>query len=178
MRRWVTALVLLSGCVLAASALAATSFGDGTYRVPRDVKPSTYRSLGGDGCYWARLRNFSGSLNAIIANENADGPALVTIKKTDKGFETSRCGNWTRNLKRITKSKTRFGPGTYLVNVDIAPGTHRARGNGCYWARLRNFEGGLNAIIANANPQGSAIVTIARTDRGFTSTRCGTWTKF
>lgn len=160
------------------AAVKRATFGDGVYRVGKDIEPGTYRSRSGSGCYWARLKSFTGSLNAILANENESGPALVTIKQTDRGFETQGCGNWTRNLKRITKSKTRFGQGTFLVRVDIAPGTYRSRGGGgCYWARLRAFTGALSAIIANDNASGSTIVTIKRSDRGFKSSSCGTWSR-
>jgi hypothetical protein len=169
---------LVVGAGVGTATVTRGTFEDGTYRVGKDIRPGTYRSHGGSGCYWARLRSFSGSLNAILANENESGPAIVTIKRTDRGFETQGCGNWTRNLKRITKSKTRFGQGTFLVGVDIAPGTYRSRGGGgCYWARLRAFTGALSAIIANDNASGSAIVTIKRTDRGFKSSGCGTWSR-
>jgi hypothetical protein len=155
------------------------TFGNGTYRVGRDVPPGTYRSRGSDGCYWARLRSFSGSLNGIIANENAQGPTLVTIKRTDRGFESTNCSRWTSNLARITKSKTRFGRGKFIVRVDVAPGTYRSRGGStCYWARLRSFTGDLNAIIANNVGGSRNIVTIQRTDRGFESRGCGTWSRF
>lgn len=172
---------IVGAALLAGAAMAATdakTFGDGTYRVPRDVSPGTYRAKDTDGCYWARLKNFSGSLNAILANENASGPTLVTIKRTDRGFETTRCGRWTSDLRRITTSRTRFNEGTYIVGVDIAPGTYRSRGSGCYWARLRGFSGSLDEVIANGNPSGQAVVTISRSDRGFQSTRCGTWSRF
>ena len=165
---------------IAAAATGARTFGDGTHRVGKDVMPGTYRapSVGGFGCYWARLRNFSGGLNAIIANGNESAPALVTIKSTDRGFESNGCGTWTSNLKRITKSRTRFGAGTYIVGTDVAPGTFVSKGGGsCYWARLRSFTGGLEAIVANANPRGRAIVSIARSDRGFQSNGCGTWSR-
>jgi hypothetical protein len=162
----------------AIAAPAWKTFGDGTYRVGKDVPAGTYRSRGGDGCYWQRLKSFSGGFGAIIANANPRGPALVTILPTDKGFETNDCGTWTSNLARITKSKTRFGEGTYIVKVDIAPGTYRTReGDGCYWARLRAFTGGFGAIVANGNPTGSAIVTIAPSDKGFESNDCGTWSR-
>jgi hypothetical protein len=168
------------GAALAADAAPTASFGDGTHRVGRDIPPGTYRAAkANDGCYWARLRNFSGELSGIIANGNAAGPALVRIRRTDRGFESARCGTWTTNLARITKSKTRFGEGTYIVGTDINPGTYRSsRGAGCYWARLRSFTGTLPAIISNGNPTGRAIVAIRRSDRGFESARCGTWTRF
>jgi hypothetical protein len=74
---------------------------------------------------------------------------------------------------------TRFGAGTFIVNRDIAPGTYRSGArSGCYWARLRSFTGSTSSILANDNPTGRAIVTIARSDRGFTSERCGTWSRF
>jgi hypothetical protein len=183
-KAWAVAVgvALLAGTVLttaiAAVSITSVRFGDGTHRVGRDIPARTYRAARpDDGCYWARLRNFSGNLNAILANENASGPTLVTLKPTDKGFETARCGPWTSSLARITKSRTRFGEGTYIVGTDIAPGTYSARGAGCYWARLRAFTGELSAIIANDNATGRTIVTISRGDRGFTSSRCGTWSR-
>ncbi len=73
---------------------AATFEGDGTYEVGVDIKPGKYKSTGGEGCYWARLKNLDGGFEAIIANNLSDGPQTVTIKKTDKGFETSNCAAW------------------------------------------------------------------------------------
>jgi len=72
------------------------TIGDGTHRVPEDVRPGTYRTDGGDGCCWARLRSLHGGLRAIIANEIADGSAVVTIKASDAGFQSKRCGSWAR----------------------------------------------------------------------------------
>lgn len=68
---------------------------DGVFLVGTDIKPGTYRS-GPDGdCYWARLKNTNGDLDSIIANNNG-GNQVVTIRSTDKAFETARCGTWTR----------------------------------------------------------------------------------
>lgn len=75
---------------------AGTFPGDGTFLVPSEVKPGTYRSTAGDGCYWARLGGTSGDLADIIANGNPSGPAVVTIRAGDKAFETARCGEWRR----------------------------------------------------------------------------------
>lgn len=70
-----------------------------------------------------------------------------------------------------------FGPGTQIVGRDIAPGTYRAPGGDfCYWERLSGFNGTLGNIIANELSRGPQIVTISATDKGFDSTRCGTWT--
>ena len=61
------------------------------------MAPGTYRSSLGDGCYWARLSGFGGTLNEIKANDyRTGGRAIVTIKSSDKGFTSSRCGTWTK----------------------------------------------------------------------------------
>jgi uncharacterized protein (DUF2141 family) len=75
-----------------------------------------------------------------------------------------------------------IGDGTWLVPADIKPGTYAVTvpgdSNGCYWQRSRNAEGDLDSILANDNvaPGGHVIVTIAPSDKAFTSTGCGDWT--
>jgi hypothetical protein len=69
--------------------------GDGTFLVPSEAKPGTYRSAGGDICYWARLKGTSGSMDELLANGLPSGPAVVTIMPGDKAFETRGCGQWT-----------------------------------------------------------------------------------
>lgn len=78
-----------------------TTFGAGTYEVGTgdgQVAPGRYKTPGpedGDhSCYWARLKNTDGDLEAIIANGNAEGPTVVTVGPRDGAFET-RC-QWTR----------------------------------------------------------------------------------
>jgi hypothetical protein len=80
----------------APKAPAATIAGDGTFLVGTDVKPGQYRgnTSGGD-CYWARLSSTSGGDN-IIDNGLSSGPQVVTIKRTDKAFESQGCGEWTK----------------------------------------------------------------------------------
>ena len=70
---------------------AQVSIGSGVKIVGKDIQPGTYRSKGGAGCYWEREAGFSGSLGDILANENASGPALVTVEPTDKGFKSALC---------------------------------------------------------------------------------------
>jgi hypothetical protein len=155
------------------------SFSDGTYQVGTDIQPGTYRtSEGSTGCYYERLSGFSGELNDIIANNNTDAPAVVTIKPTDAGFTSSSCGTWTKDLSAITESKTSFGEGAYIVGTDIEPGTYRnSGGTGCYYERLRDFTGDMNSIIANNNTDNPTVVEIAPSDAGFRSDSCGKWTK-
>jgi hypothetical protein len=72
-----------------------------------------------------------------------------------------------------------FSDGVYQVGTDVQPGTYRTRegSSGCYYARLAGFSNELNDIIANANTDAPAIVTIKPTDAGFESQGCGTWTQ-
>lgn len=67
---------------------------DGTYEIGSDVKPGKYKSTGSDTCYWARLKNTDGDLDSIITNHLGSGAQVVTIKKSDKAFETTGCGEW------------------------------------------------------------------------------------
>ncbi|MFB7605352.1 hypothetical protein [Streptomyces gardneri] len=70
--------------------------GDGEYLVGEDIEAGTYRSAGpadSFGCYWARLKDASGEFEAIIANNNLQGPGRVTLKKGEY-FQTQRCQEW------------------------------------------------------------------------------------
>jgi hypothetical protein len=60
------------------------------------MEPGTFRSSGGSECYYERLRDFTGGLNSILANANTNEPAIVAIKPTDAGFQSSDCGTWTK----------------------------------------------------------------------------------
>lgn len=84
-----------------ASKPAGASIGAGTWRVPQDVKPGTYRTAGPapgsfGSCYWARLKGLGGSMDDITANGSPQGPTTVTISSRDKGFETEGCKKWTK----------------------------------------------------------------------------------
>jgi hypothetical protein len=68
---------------------------DGTHAVGDEIKPGTYRANGsGSDCYWARLSSFDES--DIINNHVGSAHTFVTIKSSDKAFETNGCGDWTR----------------------------------------------------------------------------------
>jgi hypothetical protein len=157
------------------------AFGTGTRLVTTDVPPGRYRSVNAasGSCYWARLRNTSGSAAAIIANDIGAGPRLVEIVASDAAFESNRCGPWTEVSGPVTTSVTApFGDGVYLVGVDIQPGVWRSNGTGmgCYWARLRNLRG-EGDVIENVTGAAPALVAIGPSDLAFKANRCGTWTR-
>jgi hypothetical protein len=155
---------------------SGTTFGNGV----ADRAAGTYRSAGSsDGCYWARLSGTSGSLDDIIANEFTNDATIVTIAASDRAFESTRCSQW-RAVQDTYPSQPAsiFGDGSYVVGEHIRPGTYRnTASEGCYYARLSGFSGSLADIIVNNNTDNSALITISASDTGFTSTRCGTWTR-
>jgi hypothetical protein len=51
---------------------------DGTYLVGTDMEPGSYKTSGGSGCYWARMKSDAGG---IIANDFTEGPTRFTAKK-------------------------------------------------------------------------------------------------
>lgn len=69
--------------------------GDGTFEVGVDVEPGTYVSEASDGCYWARLSGSDG-FDSIIDNHFGNGQMIVTIKASDRFFETAGCNPWSR----------------------------------------------------------------------------------
>lgn len=158
---------------------ARITFGDGTYIVGEDVQPGTYRTRTGKaGCYYERLSGFGGELSDIVSNEFTNDSSIVVIASSDVGFKSKGCGTWTNDLSAITSSRTSFGDGTFIIGTDIEPGTYKnVGGTSCYYARLSGFEGSISDIITNENVDSSAIVTISAGDKGFKSSRCGTWTK-
>jgi hypothetical protein len=81
---------------LAGSGPQTSSFDQGYWAVGIDIAPGTYSTDGGDGCYWERMSDFTGSPDSTLANDNPDGPTTVTIAPTDKGFKTSSCSTWTK----------------------------------------------------------------------------------
>ena len=62
----------------------------------KDIQPGTYRTESkGLGCYWARLRDLSGSLDSIIDNNFAmEGQEYVEVSPSDYAFESVSCGRW------------------------------------------------------------------------------------
>lgn len=154
------------------------AFEDGTHLVNNDVPPGTYEtgSIDPFGCYWERLSGLGGTLDEIIANENADSHAIVEIAENDEAFSSTGCGEW-YELEGLEELMAEIPPGTWAVGSHVAPGRYRTEASsGCYWERIAGFSGELGDIIANDNVgAGSAIVDILDGDVGFSSTGCGTW---
>ena len=79
-----------------------------------------------------------------------------------------------------------IGNGTFIVGVDIDPGTYRSAGPSnpdvpfCSYARLRDAGGGIlnvDNVLDIQNVQGPGVVTIQTSDGGFFSQGCQPWEK-
>jgi hypothetical protein len=154
--------------------------GDGTYRVGVDIPAGTYITAPNtNGCYWARLSGFSGSIGDTIDNDIGNGQRIVTIAPTDAGFKTQGCGSWSTIVAAAFNPAGPLpGDGVLRVGVDIAPGTWTSTGNsGCYWARLSGFGGSVDEIIANDISDGTLTVTVDPNDLGFQTDGCSGWTR-
>lgn len=160
-----------------------TSFGAGTYRVNSEIAAGRYFADPVSGCYWERKSGFGGTTAEIIANDFVSYNAaqlIVDIRSSDAGFETdAECGTWNQAARGGMQAS--IAGGMWLVGSQVAPGTYRtSAAAGCYWERLRNFEGVLASIIANdfVSSAGQQTTTIASGDVGFnTDGDCGTWTR-
>ena len=184
MRAW----KLIVGTALAAVALAGC-LGPGTHAVTptlmnNTAKPGLWHTFGGSGCYWERLRGLSGGPADIIANGfSLGGPRYVEVKDADAGFLTERCLPWVQadgpfdHVIGADATSGRWNDGDYRVGTDIMAGTYQAAASpDCYWERLSGFGGEPSDVIANDLGTGG-MVTIAPTDVGFSTNRCGGWTK-
>lgn len=159
-----------------------TQFGNGQFLVNTQIAPGRYFADPVAGCYWERQKGASGSFDDIIANDFVGDNLLqivVDILPSDFAFETdSDCGTWFTTPRRGFAAN--ISPGTWLVGSQVAPGTYQSNvSDGCYWERVRNFEGVFGSILANDFiPTASArLVEIRLGDVGFsTDGECGTWT--
>ena len=159
-----------------------TTIPPGQFLVGSELTPGRYYAVPSSGCYFERQSGLGGSLGDIIANEFINfsaGQWIIDILASDKAFETdSDCGTWFNSPRK--GSQTTISQGMWLVGTQIQPGTYRASvQSGCYWERLRNFQGTVSAsVIANdfVSTPGQRLVTISASDAGFsTDDSCGTW---
>lgn len=162
--------------------------GTGTFQVGSDVQPGLYRSTGNtveDNCYWERAKDSKDEVDSVIDNDNAVGSTYAAIAATDKIFKTEGCKGWELVDPKATgtpKAGISGRAGMLKVGVDVAPGTYKSAGStedgsGCYWERTKDASGSIDTVIANENPEGQAVVTIAAGDGFFKTVDCQDWKK-
>jgi len=157
----------------------------GTHIVGKDIQPGIYWGVAGfdtfvDTCYWGRLSDLTGELDAILANDQATGNYYVEVMETDFAFET-RCEIILLEYAPLLEMSDTLEPGTYIVGRDINPGLYQGKAgfetfvDTCYWGRLSNLSGELDAILANDQAEGQYYVEVKDSDFAL-ETRCPlTW---
>lgn len=78
----------------AGAARPVPSSGDATYRIGFEIQPGWYRTSGGANCVWHTMANLAGNVSATDLGNASDGPQLVILDDTMKGFESRGCGTW------------------------------------------------------------------------------------
>lgn len=67
-------------------------FGEGTYRVGKEIKPGTYVTHDVDGCYWERQDSSGNTIDNYFTN--GARRVQVTIRSSDYAFHSENCGQW------------------------------------------------------------------------------------
>lgn len=81
-----------------------SSIQPGMWLVGSQISAGTYTAATRAGCYWQRLRDFSGGIGSILANDfvSAGGTRIVSIAGSDVGFSgDDDCGTWTRSSASV-----------------------------------------------------------------------------
>jgi hypothetical protein len=145
----------------------------GTFLVGAEIQPGIYRGYAGNdlftSCYWARMKDFSGGLEALLANDNSIGQYYIEVRAGDQGLKTDCDLVPLASLPAPTEFPQVIQPGMYLVGRDVQPGTYRGEAgtdfsDSCYWARLSNVAGELDGILANDNATGQYYVQVTASD--------------
>lgn len=105
-------------------------------------------------------------------------PTAVTVTSTS---EVTKTVTVTAPPPSSVPKTTMETDGTFRVGIDIVPGTYRSAGprphgaSDCYWERLDSLD--PNHIIQNDISTGPQVVTIAPTDKAFSTRSCLPWQK-
>ncbi len=81
--------------------VAGVSFPDGQWLVLRDIQPGTYAvAVPNDspGCTWERNASTDGTASSVLETGGGSGgeAIVVSIRETDKVFQSMGCGVWQR----------------------------------------------------------------------------------
>lgn len=99
--------------------------------------------------------------------ENANPGPAITVTVTETPEAIAQAGE--DNPETTEKKPNTWSSGVYEVDKDIPPGKYRTKIDGsddspCYYARLRDLDGGTNSIIKNDNISGPGILVISKAD--------------
>lgn len=115
--------------------------------------------------------------NGVVSDQQVDeAEAVLALCPDNPSAPAIRAGiDRLRGEQSRTASGTPFGPGSHLVNSEVAPGTFTASSPSasCYWERL---DSAGNIIDNNFVTSGTQVqATILASDYAFNSRGCGDW---
>jgi DnaJ domain len=146
--------------------------------VGEQISPGIWRAVRPESCSWRRMASAEVSDNDVIA---AGSWLTVEIQPSDVAFWSEGCGGWSQNLEPPSASPgDPFGPGTWLIGGEVAPGLwqNSDSSQGCSWARLGKLDGGPSAMTSSGSTSSTTIViALGARDVAFDSRGCGTWTR-
>src|SRR5260370_28788475 len=100
------------------------TFNGGTKVVGTDIQPGTYRTRRSQpGCYFARLRGFSGALEDIISNELSNFPLSSRSCRPTRAFglTTAIRGRATFLRSQVAKCRSAMGTSLWVPTRRPAP---------------------------------------------------------
>lgn len=138
----------------------------GMYAVGTDIEPGEYYIYCTDdiGCYFAVYKDSSGTLDSIIANENIDSFAFVTVK-AGQYLQVKR-GNFIESSKAVLPKADPNGfyvAGMYRVGIDIPAGEYKFVADAGDMAYVAVYKDGLNtlsSIVTNENFENTYYLSV------------------
>lgn len=149
-----------------ASGSSVNYWGDGMYKVGSDIPAGEYfvycdTTL---SCYWAVHSDSSGQLTSIVANDNIQTFAFVSVK--DGQYLVIEGGKFVKAEDAEVPGQDgsgNYGPGMYRVGIDIIAGEYKVTcidGKTCYLEVSSDCTGSLYSIISNNIIDSSAYITV------------------
>lgn len=119
--------------------------------------------------------------NAVGQNSTVNEPRTVAVHDTRQPTTVAAAPATTAAPRG---PQTSFGEGTWIVGVDIAPGTYRSTGakeglfEFCSYKRLKEPTSDSDSLSwGTANANEPIVIAIKPTDGAFQSSNCDTFTK-
>ncbi|MET7701330.1 hypothetical protein [Streptomyces sp. NPDC005485] len=126
-----------------------------------------------------------GLIGYAVAGNSTDGtgqPSATATVTTTETAPQAPAASHSSPAQKIHSGEF-AGDGTFIVGQDIKPGTYHTDGPeggdspDCFWERLSSTSGEANAVITSQATKGQTTVTIAASDKAFTTQGCKTWRK-
>jgi hypothetical protein len=146
-------------------------YDDGEYLVGKDILAGLYKVtlMNTNSKIGYVERAASADMSTILANITYTGDGYIKIKSTDAVVKLSGVVITPIHYTNLTPNiKNEVGSGTYLIGIDINPGTYKIEptaGSGkAYYARLSSVSMDENDIIKYEFFKNTETITILPTD--------------